>query len=87
LISELSVPGPDDASAAEFLETKQRMLDQLKQNLHKAQAHMKKFADLQRSERTFSVGDKVYLKMEPYRLAAFGFRGSIKLHSKYYGPF
>jgi hypothetical protein len=87
LISELSVPGPDDASAAEFLETKQRMLDQLKQNLHKAQARMKKFVDLQRSECTFSVGDQVYLKMEPYRLAAFGFRGSIKLHSKYYGPF
>jgi hypothetical protein len=29
----------------------------------------------------------VYLKMEPYRLAAFGFRGTIKLHSKYHGPF
>jgi transposase InsO family protein len=56
LISELSVPGPDDVNAAEFLETKQRMLDQLKQNLHKAQARMKKFADLQRSERTFLGG-------------------------------
>jgi hypothetical protein len=87
LISELSIPGPLDMAASEFLEAKQRMLDQLKQNLNQAQARMKKFADLQRTERTFSVGDKVYLKMEPYRLAAFGFRGAIKLQSKYYGPF
>jgi hypothetical protein len=63
------------------------MLNQLKQNLYKAQARTKKFADTHRSERAFSVGDHVYLKMEPYRLAAFGFRGAIKLQSKYYGPF
>jgi hypothetical protein len=48
---------------------------------------MKHFADMNRTERQFSVGDMVYLKMEPYRLAAFGFCGTIKLHSKYYGPF
>jgi ribosomal protein L21E len=63
------------------------MLAQLKQNLLQAQARMKKFADLHRTERQFTVGDMVYLKMEPYRLAAFGFRGTIKLHTKYYGPF
>jgi hypothetical protein len=87
LISELSIPGPSDLNATEFLTAKQQMLDQLKQNLTKAQTRMKKYADLQRTERQFSVGDMVYLKMEPYRLAAFGFRGTIKLHSKYYGPF
>lgn len=27
----------------------------------------------------------VYLKMEPYRMAAFGLRGTIKLQSKFYG--
>jgi hypothetical protein len=74
LISELAVPGPTDLAATEFLTAKQQMLDQLKQNLLQAQNQMRKFADLQRSERTFEVGDKVYLKMEPYRLAAFGFR-------------
>jgi ribosomal protein L21E len=63
------------------------MLAQLKPNLLQAQARMKKFADLHRTERQFTVGDMVYLKMEPYRLAAFGFRGTIKLHTKYYGPF
>jgi hypothetical protein len=29
----------------------------------------------------------VYIKMAPYRMAAFGIRQSIKLSSKYYGPF
>ena len=33
------------------------------------------------------MGDLVYLKMAPYRLAAFGFRGALKLQNKYYGPF
>jgi ribosomal protein L21E len=63
------------------------MLEQLKKNLLQAQARMKNYADLQRTERQFKEGDMVYLKMEPYRLAAFGFRGAIKLHTKYYGPF
>jgi hypothetical protein len=87
VISKLSIPSPTDVGASEFLEAKQQMLDQLKQNLHKAQTRMKKYADLQRSERSFAVGDRVYLKMEAYRLAAFGFRGAIKLQSKDYGHF
>ena len=33
------------------------------------------------------MGDMVYLKMAPYRLTAFGFRGALKLQNKYYGPF
>jgi hypothetical protein len=81
------VPGPSDLAATDFLQEKQQMIDQLKQNLLQAQARMKHFADMNRTERQFSVGDMVYLKMEPYRLATFGFRGTIKLHSKYYGPF
>ena len=48
---------------------------------------MKKYADLKRKERVFEVGDMVYLKMAPYRLAAFGFKGALKLQHKYYGPF
>ena len=86
-ISELSVPGPTDMEATDFLTAKQAMLDQLKENLAQATARMKKFADLNRSERTLEIGDMVYLKMQPYRMQAFGLRGPIKLHSKYYGPF
>jgi hypothetical protein len=29
----------------------------------------------------------VYIKMQPYGVVAFGLRGQIKLHIKFYGPF
>ena len=47
----------------------------------------KKFADAKRTERTFAVGDMVYLKMQPYRETSLGLRNSLKLTSKWYGPF
>lgn len=87
LISELAIPGPEEAEAHTFLAEKQHMLEQLKANLQQAHNRMKRYADLKRSERVFEVGDMVYLKMAPYRLAAFGFRGALKLQNKYYGPF
>jgi hypothetical protein len=83
----LSVPGPSDLEATDFLQAKQQMLTELKSHLAQATARMKKYADTHRSERTVQVGDMVYLKMQPYRMAAFGLRGAIKLHSKFYGPF
>lgn len=87
MISELAIPGPPDSEAHDFLEEKQVTLKNLKENLIKAHQRMKKYADLKRSERTLEPGDLVYLKMAPYRLSAFGFRGDLKLQHKYYGPF
>lgn len=87
LISELSIPGPEEEEAHTFLSEKQQMIDQMKANLQQSQNRMKRYADLKRTERVFQVGDMVYLKMAPYRLAAFGFRGALKLQNKYYGPF
>ena len=63
------------------------MLQSLKDNLMKAQNRIKKYADLKRTERSFSEGDFVYLKMQPYRETALGLRNALKLSSKYYGPF
>lgn len=62
-------------------------LKQLKENLIQAQNRMKFYADKARTERNFPVGAMVYLKIQPYRQNAFGLRGSLKLRSKYYGPF
>lgn len=81
LISELAIPGPDDTEAQDFLTSKQQIIQQLKNNLVVAQNRMKKYADTKRVERSFQVGDPVYLKMAPYRLAAFGFRGALKLQT------
>lgn len=87
MLSEVALPGPIDADASKFLQEKQALLSRLKDNLAQAQSRMKKYADKQRSERSFSVGDMVYLKLQPYRLTAFGILNSLKLISKYYGPF
>lgn len=42
---------------------------------------------MKRYERSFQVGDLVYLEMQPFRQTAFGLRNSLKLTTKYYGPF
>jgi hypothetical protein len=49
---------------------------------------MKKYADLKRSERSFLVGDWVYLKLQLYRQVSVKESGnSKKLKPKFYGPF
>jgi hypothetical protein len=48
---------------------------------------MKRYADKKCSKRHLAVGDMAYLKLQPYRHTATGIHKSIKLHSKYYGPF
>jgi hypothetical protein len=66
LISEVMVPGLE-SSAVDFLQQKQHMLTKLRDNLTKAQQRSKKYADRNRSDRVFNVGDMVYLKLQPYR--------------------
>jgi hypothetical protein len=87
MIGEVSIPGPMNTDAKDFLREKQEMLTRLKENLTQDQARMKKYADAKRTKRSFEIGDMVYLRMQPYRMASFGIRQSIKLTSKYYGPF
>lgn len=87
IISEVSTPGLEDTAARDFLSEKENMIRQIKNNLAQSQARMKKYADQNGSERAYDVGDMVYLKMQPYRLAAFGLRQSLKLTSRFYGPF
>ncbi|XP_073363084.1 uncharacterized protein [Aegilops tauschii subsp. strangulata] len=87
MISEIVVPGPTDVDAQDFLREQQHMVSILKEHLTQAQARMKKYADKKRLERTSEVGDMVYLRMQPYRMAAFGIRQAMKLTTKLYGPY
>jgi hypothetical protein len=86
LVNEIVVPGPD-SPALDFIKQKQYMIRKLKENLAQAQARMKKFADLKRSERQFSVGDFVYLKLQPFKHTAFAIHQNLKLTTKFYGAF
>lgn len=87
MIIEVYVLGLEDEEARNFLPKKEEMLQQLKDNLNQAQNRMKKYANKKRFEREFHLEDMVYLRMQPYRLAAFGLRHSLKLTTKYYRPF
>jgi hypothetical protein len=58
---------------------REKHLKLLKENLLLAQQRMKFYADKNRTERSFKVGDMVYIKIQPYRQNAFGLRGSLKL--------
>ncbi|KAJ1289184.1 hypothetical protein BS78_02G144900 [Paspalum vaginatum] len=71
----------------EQLRNRQVAQQVIKDNLQKAQTRIKHQADKHRQERQFAIGDMVYLKIQPYRHTSLSSHRSLKLHSKYYGPF
>lgn len=48
---------------------------------------MKAYADTNRTEREFVVGDWVYLKLQLYRQTTVALRKNLKLSAKFYGPY
>jgi hypothetical protein len=62
------------------------MLKTIKANLKLAQHRMIQLANKKRSERIFTVGEWVYLKLQPYKQQTVSRRTSHKLAAKYYGP-
>ena len=59
----------------------------LQQHLYRAQNRMKMQADKHRSDRSFAVGDFVFLKIQPYVQSSLAPRANAKLAFKYFGPY
>jgi hypothetical protein len=65
----------------------QDILRELKDHLHRAQNQHKVLADKHRVERTFEVGDLVYLRLQSYRKASIKENGTEKIKPRFYGPY
>ena len=75
------------ATIDDYLSQRQRMNQTLKQELASARNRMKQYADRRRTERVFSVGGEVYLKLRPAQLKQISPGSSTKLSPKFYGPY
>jgi ribosomal protein L21E len=62
-------------------------MDSVRQHLLRMQQRMKNQADKHRTERVFSVGDMVFLKLQPYVQSSVERRASHKLAFKFFGPY
>ncbi|CAH9067352.1 unnamed protein product [Cuscuta epithymum] len=63
------------------------MIKESKQNLEVAQNRMKQQADKKRRDVQLEVGDKVFLKIQPYKLKSLAKRLNQKLSPWFYSPF
>ena len=69
------------------MQERELLTNLIHQQLTRAQQHMKSQADKGRSERSFEVGDLVYLKLQPYIQSSVASWMSQKLSFRFFGPF
>jgi hypothetical protein len=71
----------------DWVQQSQDILRELKDHLQRAQNQQKVQADKHRVERTFEVGDLVYLRLQPYRHDSIKRSGAEKFQPQFFGPY
>jgi len=78
--------GERKLESIEFIEMTSEKVKVIRENLKAAQDRQKSYADRRRTDLEFQVGDRVFLKISPWKgIIRFGKRG--KLSPRYVGPF
>uniref|UniRef100_A0A453DFY0 Integrase catalytic domain-containing protein n=1 Tax=Aegilops tauschii subsp. strangulata TaxID=200361 RepID=A0A453DFY0_AEGTS len=84
-ISESDTIAPVDIQF--WLDSRQLVIDSVRQHLLRVQQRMKHQADKKRTEREFAVNDMVFLKLQSYVQSLVVRRANHKLSFKFFGPY
>lgn len=79
--------GHDNTELHQQLIERDILLQQLKLNLQKAQQRMKAHTDKTRTDVSFEIGEKVLVRLQPYRQGSAALTKNQKLGMRYFGPF
>lgn len=83
----LITPESQVPRARDFIQESMDILRTLKDHIHQAQNQQKIYADHNRTERSFEVGDLVFLRLQPYKQSTLKSSGVEKLQRRFYGPY
>lgn len=78
---------PNIPKLDEWFKEREVMTKLLQHHLIRIKQRMKSQADKKRAERQFQIGDKVYLRLQPYIQSFVAPRSNYKLSFRFYGPF
>ena len=82
------IPGDSLVAAVDrLLVEKEDMIKVLHHQLSNAQHRMKQLADRHQTDRSFKIGDMIFLKLQPYKQQSVARAGIHKFAAKYYGPY
>jgi hypothetical protein len=73
--------------AKDWVEESQTILRAVKENLQEMQNKQKIYADRQRIECNFEVGNLVFLRLQPYQQSSLKRSGTEYLKPRFYGPY